>query len=80
MISAVSSSIATGAIVVVSNTVQKKAPVTGRFLIGTGVYMLLLALLSEADANVANMFALLVLFLALYNYGPPLFSKLGVTR
>jgi hypothetical protein len=80
MISAISSAVATGAIVVVSKTIDKKPVISGRFVIGTGVYILMLAMINEARPELASSFALLVLLLAVYTYALPLFTNLGVIK
>jgi hypothetical protein len=80
MISAISSAVATGAIVVVSKTIDKKSVISGRFVIGTGVYILMLAMINEARPELASSFALLVLLLAVYTYALPLFTGLGVIK
>jgi uncharacterized membrane protein YfcA len=76
--------VGTGAIVVAGRWANEQ-PVDIKIAIGVGTYAICLALLSAADAKMANTVAFMVFFLACVRYipsgeaGPGLISKLGYT-
>lgn len=79
MISPISSAAATGGVVLVSKMIAKK-PVNARFIIGSCVYLFMLAGINEARPDLAAKFALLVLVAVLFAYGPDLFKGLGLDK
>jgi len=76
--------VGTGAVVVAGHWANEK-PLSIKILIGVGGYAVCLALLSAADAQMANTLAFMVFFAACAIYvapsaqGPGLISKLGLS-
>lgn len=76
--------VGTGAIVVAGQWANNK-PLNIKVAIGVGAYAVCLAILSAADAQMANTLAFMVFFAACAVYvapsaaGPGLVSKLGLT-
>jgi hypothetical protein len=77
MISPVASAALTGAIVAGANLVDKRK-VSGKQLIGTGVYLVGLAAINETDPKIAETFALIVLIGVLFTQGPKLAKGIGL--
>jgi hypothetical protein len=77
MISPVACAALTGAIVAGANVVEKKT-VSGKQLIGTGVYLVGLAGINETSPDIAGKFALIVLIGVLFTKGPALVKGMGL--
>lgn len=77
---AVSSALMTGGLVITANVLADRPWITARQAIGTGVYLFLLAALSQADAPLADKLALLVLLGAVFLYAPGVVRGLGVAK
>jgi len=71
--------VATGVIVIAGRWANDK-PIELRIVIGAGAFALGLSLLSGADPELASKFALLVLIVALFRYGPHIMNKVGLTK
>jgi hypothetical protein len=69
--------ITTTVIVVVGQWSQDK-PITARIVVGGGVASLALSVMNESAPQVASRFALLLLVIALFTYGPAIAWKFGL--
>jgi len=71
-----SAALATGAVVTVAQLVQKKS-LTFRQVAGVGIYAIILAGINEANSDLAQKFALLVLIGVLLRYSVTVTKALG---
>lgn len=76
---AVSSALLTGGLVLTANVLDNKKPVTARQVIGTGVYLFLLAAVNQSNSDLADKFALLVLVGVVFVYLPAIVRGLGLS-
>lgn len=76
----VSSVLLTAGAVVAANIIGNKPVVTARQVIGTGVYLLMLAAINESAPEIASKIALLVLITALFYYLPTIVKGTGLSR
>lgn len=72
-----SAAIATGAIVTVAQVVQQKK-LTFRQVAAVGIYAVMLAGINEANPDLAQKFALLVLIGVTFAYALPVIDSLGI--
>lgn len=79
MISPVTSAVMTGGIVATANLVDKHS-LSFRQLAGTGIYVILLAMMNEANSDLASKFGLLVMLTAAFIYAPRIVTALGLTK
>jgi hypothetical protein len=72
-----SSLMLTGGIVTLGRWAEGK-PLSMRVVLGAGFVALMLAGVSNADKEFGRKFALLILVIALYAYGPPILTRSGL--
>lgn len=79
MISPVTSAVMTGGIVATANLVEHHS-LSFRQLAGTGIYVILLAMMNEANSDLAAKFGLVVMITAVFLYAPKIISAMGLNK
>lgn len=79
MISPVTSAVLTGGIVTTANLINKHS-LSFRQLAGVGIFVIFLAMMNEANSDLASKFGLAVLITTTFLYVPKIFSAIGLDR